>query len=195
MDHVIADHIYIEAKLHLNKIGAGITFSDEIVRRPVGLRIKYFRAGTNLKIRVERSVFGMLQALYVRHEFQRRCVEDIAHPGHLAFWDILAAHHQCATHTKRGRAKKIFLQRDAVSIAAVHVHDRINALLQEYRRSGNARHMHLGGIGQLHRINHGLKDLALSVQRFCVRCLRQVHMGSHHEIFRLQGILERHTEH
>ena len=49
--------------------------------------------------------------------------------------------------------------------------------------------------GQLHRINHGLKDLALLVQRFCVRCLRQVHMSSHHEIFRLQGILERHTEH
>ena len=192
--HVIADHAHIEANLQLHKVGAGVAFSDEIFGRPVCVRIKYLSVSPDKKIRHECSVFGLLQTLYVGHKFQRGCVEDVAHPVFLATRDLFAAHHQDAAHSERSCAKKIFLQRDAISIAAVHVNDRIYALLYQYCRSGCARHMHLGGISQLHGIDRRAQDLALPVQRFCVRCLRQVHMGSHHEIFRSQGIFKCHAE-
>ena len=61
-------------------------------------------------------------------------------------------------------ANKIFLQRDAIPIAAIHVHDRIYALLYQNCCSGNARHMFLGVISQLHGIDRWVQDLALPDQ-------------------------------
>ena len=103
----------------------------------------------------------MLQALYVFHEFQSRCVEDVADAELFAIPDIFAALYHHTAHSECGGTKKILPQRDAIAIAAVHMNDRINALLKQYRRGSEARHMHLGGICQLHGIDCRGKDFTL----------------------------------
>ena len=196
--HIAAEQSRIHAELGLHELGSGGDFGGQAFRLPAGWGVDRHVGGAEEEGSLPRHLASGGQLAFVAQPpggFDQRARVDVEYGLGVrliaGLW-VVARQHQDVVNTERGCPHQFALERNAVLVAAGDLQDRLDAGVDQDRRSGERRHMRprAGAISNINGVREAPQRNGLAQQVLRVAGDRRGDLCRHHKPARPQPLGE-----